>query len=187
MGIVFKGFSGSEELALSLKLSAQLDDAGDPDLPFKLYQSYIQHNKWRLPESVLGVINNPDWTGGSTSRAPYYSDLVELHLDGAGSDEAALRITLLKHMYLEIPLRIVLKYEGLFELVIPEFSNISEYPLVWRYEQFLYFDAYKSHGIKDRLFTHQIEWTDGRIWSITARNIRVEWVEVSSGETVGNN
>lgn len=168
---------------MSLKLSAQLDDAGDPRLPFKLYESYIQYNKWRIPESALEIISNPDWTGGSFSKAPYYSDLVGVELKDVGTQNAGLTLTLLKDMYVEIPLRITLVYSGLFDLEIPTNPGISEQSLKWRYEQFLYFDAYKSHGIKDKLFVHQIEWTDGSIWSITARNISAEWKELGVGES----
>lgn len=167
---------------MSLKLSAQLDDAGDPNLPFKLYESYIQYNKWRLPDSALEVIYRSDWSGGSTSKSPYYSDLVPVEMTGVGSREAAVKLTLLKDMYVETPLSIIISNVGLFDIEIPTNPGISEQSLKWRYEQFLYFDAYQSHGVKDKLFMHQIEWTDGSIWSITARGIHAEWREGDKGK-----
>ena len=162
---------------MSLKLSGQLDNAGDPNLAFKLYESYIDYNKWRIPESALRIIAHPDWSGGSQSEAPYYSHLVSTELDGVGTRGARLKLTLLKDEYVPTPVNILINYHGLLELDIPSSDRLSESKLIWRYEQFLYSDAYHRYQIKDKLFNHQIEWVGGYVWSITARHIEVEWKE----------
>ena len=167
---------------MTFKLGALLDDSGDPNLTFKLYDAYIEYNRWRFPESALEVIAHPDWVGGSQSRAPYYSELNSLEIKDLGKVNAELRLTLIKDMYVETPLKILITYQGLFELDIPSTGRLSESTLQWRLEQFLYFDVYHTHKIKDKLFTHQIEWTNGSIWSITARNIGVEWQELLSDQ-----
>jgi hypothetical protein len=169
------------EKNVTFKLSQTLDYGGDPRLSFQLYESYIKENRWRFPESCLKVIEHPDWTGGSDSQAPYYSDLVSLDVNGIGSPSGKLRLALQKHMYVEAPLSIEIIYEGLFDLEIPPSSGY-ESPLTWRYEQFLYFDAYRSHQIKDKMFMHQIQWTQGSVWSITARNISVNWINSGPSE-----
>lgn len=163
---------------MALKLSAQLDDAGNPNLTFELYKSYIDYNKWRIPMSALELIANPDWTGGSQSKSPYYSDLVSVEIRDLGSQQAELKLSLTKDMYVETPLSIVITYQGLFDLEIQSTPGLSETETKWRYEQFLYFDPYPEHAIKDKMFVHQIEWINGTIWSITARDIRVEWMEI---------
>jgi hypothetical protein len=160
---------------VTFKLSAQLDDVGDPRYAFKLYESYIEKNKWRIPESALEIIAHPDWSGGSQSNAPYQSQVVSVQLTNLGSTSAAFKLTLFKEMYVEIPFSLEITYEGLFALNIPSQQEISESALIWRYDQFLYFSAYHSHEIKDKFFTHQIEWVGGSIWSITARNIGAQW------------
>lgn len=88
---------------MTFKLSAQLDDVGDPNLPFKLYESYIQHNKRHFPESAFQIIAHPDWSGGSASKAPYYSQLASLVLNNVGKLTAELKLTLVKEMYVERP------------------------------------------------------------------------------------
>jgi hypothetical protein len=163
---------------VTFKLSQPLDLGGDPKLPFQLYDSYIKENRSRFPESCLQIIEHPDWTGGSASRAPYYSDVVSLVVSAMGSPTAQLKLSLYKHEYLENPLSIEIIYDGLFDLEIPSASGYKS-PLTWRYEQFLWFDAYRSHKIKDKMFTHQIEWTQGSIWSITAKEITVRWITLT--------
>ena len=158
-----------------LKLSAQLDDTGNANLVFELYRSYIQHNKWRIPQSVLDVIEHPEWSGGSTSRAPYYSQLVGMQSSNLGKPNAELKLILQKDMYVDSAFNIEITYSGVFGLDIPHQGMLSEEQLIWRYEQFLYFDAYQSHQIKDKLFMHQIEWVGGVIWSIIAREVKVLW------------
>jgi hypothetical protein len=131
-----------------------------------------------MPESALSIIAHPDWSGGSQSKAPYYSHLVSTELHGVGTSGARLKLTLHKDEYVPTPLNIMINYDGLLVLDIPSTDRLSESELIWRYEQFLYFDAYHRYQIKDKLFTHQIEWVGGYIWSITARRIEVEWKEV---------
>ncbi len=158
-----------------LKLSAQLDDVGNPNLPFELYKSYINHNKWRIPQSALDIIACTDWSGGSDSKAPYYSHLTDMQISDLGSPESTLKLLLQKDMYVDSPFQLEITYKGLFALDIPKHEIFPEQSLIWRYEQFLYFDAYHSAGIKNKLFTHQIEWVTGQVWSITAREIEVLW------------
>lgn len=128
-----------------LKLSTQLDDTGNPNLVFELYRSYIQHNKWRIPQSALDVIEHPDWSGGSTSRAPYYSQVVGMQASNLGKPDAEFKLLLHKDMYVDPAFNIEITYQGIFGLNIPHQSMLSEDQLIWRYEQFLYFDAYQSH------------------------------------------
>jgi len=171
---------------MAFKLSAQLDQLGNPNLAFELYESYIDHNKWRFPESALEVIAHPDWKAGSQSKAPYYSNLDSFEVKSLGSSNAELALKLVKEMYVETPFNILITYKGLFDLELPSTPGFSEEPMTWRYEQFLYFDAYHQYKIKDKLFTHQIEWTNGRIWSITARDIHVERQEIISKSPLGS-
>lgn len=158
-----------------LKLSAQLDDTGNPNLVFELYRSYVQHNKRRIPQSALDVIDHPDWSGGSMSKAPYYSQLIGVQLEDVGKPTASLKLLLQKDMYVDPPFQIEITYSGVFSLDIPHQNMLSEAQLIWRYEQFLCFNAYPAHQIKDKFFKHQIEWTDGVIWSVTAREVEVQW------------
>lgn len=142
-----------------------------------MYDSYIKSNRWRFPESCLNVIEHPEWVGGSTSRAPYYSDLVSVDVDGIGSPTGQLKLALHKHLYVDPPFTIEITYDGLFDLEIPSNSGYDA-ALTWRYDQFLFFDAYRSHNLKDKFFTHQIEWVQGTVWSMTAREITVQWNEL---------
>jgi hypothetical protein len=160
---------------MTFKLGAQLDDIGDPNLPFKLYESYIKENRRHFPDSVLEIIAHPGWSGGSASRAPYYSGLVSVVLDNLGNPKAELKLTLLKEMYVEKSFHIEIIYKGLYALDIPSHKEFTEKPLIWRYEEFLKFNTNPSFGIEDKIFTHQIEWTDGSIWSVSARDIEVQW------------
>ena len=160
---------------MTFKLSGQLDDVGDPNLPFKLYESYIQHNKSRFPESVLKIIAHSDWSGGSQSKAPYYSQLASFSLTNVGTQAAELKLILTKEMYVEKPFNIEITYVGLFALDIPSQQGLSDSNLMWRYEQFLYFRAGKSSALRNKFFTHQIEWTDGTTWSVTAQEIQAHW------------
>lgn len=160
---------------MSFKLSAQLDDAGDSRLAFKLYESYIEKNRWRIPESALKVIAHEDWSGGSDSKAPYYSQLSSIELTNLCSPSAEIKLRLFKDIHAEKDFFLEITYKGVFALDIPSQQELSESPLIWRYEQFLYFSAYASHSIEDKFFKHQIEWVGGSIWSITARSIEVQW------------
>ncbi len=160
---------------MTFKLGAQLDDSGDSRLSFKLYESYIEKNKWRIPESALAVIAHPDWSGGSQSKAPYYSQLESFELINLCGPSAELKLSLFKDIDAEKDFYLEITYKGIFALDIPSQQELSESPLIWRYEQFLYFSAYSSHEIEDKMFKHQIEWVGGSIWSITARSIEVQW------------
>lgn len=161
---------------MTFKLSQQLDNIGNPNLPFELYKNYIEHNRKKFPQSVLDVINEERWSGGSRSEAPYYSDLESFLVENVNKSSPSARMVLSKSKYVEQEFKIQIDYEGLFGMDIPAQTDISHQTLTWRYDQFLFFDGYHSHGIKDKMFTHQIEWIDGNIWSVTARNINITWI-----------
>ncbi|GAB58395.1 hypothetical protein RNAN_1367 [Rheinheimera nanhaiensis E407-8] len=78
------------------------------------------------------------------------------------------------------PFEIEIVYKGVFKLDIPNEDFISVRSLTWRYEQFLFYDAYKSHKIDCQMFMHQIEWVAGKVWSICARDIEVSWKALGS-------
>lgn len=160
---------------MTFKLSAQCNDIGDITLPHKLYKSYVEHNRWRIPESALGVISHPDWIGNFESKAPLNSVLLTLQLKDVGRSSAELKLILLKERHEEKPFTLEIRYKGLFAIDIPNQEPLSESPLVWHCDEFLHFDAYTSYGIKDKFFTHHIEWLGGKIWSIIARDIEVQW------------
>lgn len=162
---------------MSFKLSAQLDEVGNPNLPFQMYASYLENNKHRFPKSVIDVISNPNWSGGSQSNSPYYGQLVKVKIQNIGNSTASLKLTLRKEMYVPKPFHVELLYSGLLKLNIPNQNNLSS-NMTWRYEQFLYFDDYKNHTPQDKFFTHQIEWVSGEIWSITAREIDVKCIDL---------
>lgn len=157
---------------MALKLSEQLD--ADALAAFALYAKYLQTFRYKFPASVLALMENPDWSGGCMSNSPHDSWLTGMELSGVGTEECCLELHLSKpHLNLEIRIR----YVGVMEMNMPIFKNIPQ-GNEWRYEQFRYFDPYHSHGIKNlKMFTHDIEWVDGDVWSITAREIAVEWVK----------
>ena len=162
---------------MAFKLSEQLNNVGNQKLPIELYQSYVEHNKHKFPKSVLKVMELESWSGGSASNAPYNSELQRIEILDYGKSTASLKMYLLKQDYVEQPFTIEINYKGLFKLNIPEQDVISEKALKWRYEEILFFDPYHSHKLKDKMFTHNIEWVNGDIWSITAREFEVKWVD----------
>ena len=165
---------------MSFKLGDQLDHLGNPNLAFEMYRSYVEHNKHRFPASVIEVMANANWAGGSASNAPYYSDLESIEINDFGKSTASAKLILLKQDYVEKPFTIEIIYKGLFRFEIPEHNKVSDAALKWRYEQFLFFDPHHSHGLKDKMFTHQIEWITGEIWSITARDVEIKWLHSPS-------
>ncbi len=162
---------------MAFKLSEQLDHIGDPNLSFEMYRSYVEENKHRFPESVIELMALESWSGGSSSDAPYYGDLLNVEIHDFGKQSASVKIVLLKQDYVDTPFNIELIYKGLLKLNIPNLDDISEQRSKWRYEEFLFFDPYHSNSLKEKMFTHRIEWDSGNIWDITARDIEVKWVK----------
>lgn len=163
---------------MTFKLGEQLDSGANPDLSFKLYASYIENNQRKFPEGVLNIIANPDWSGGSPSKAPYYSHLDSIKIENIGKPTAMLTIKLFKHMYVEKPFFIELSYHGLFKFDIPNQNNIYQSDIIWRYEQFLVFDGYQSHKSQEKFFAHQIEWVTGEVWTIIAKEFSAQWINL---------
>ncbi len=159
---------------MTFRLTAQCDEV-DPRLPEQLYRSYIENNRWRIPESALAVTAHPKWAGGSESESPHDSYLVSFNATCIGERSSELTLLLMKERHSEPHFYLEINYSGLFALEIPEQQAISHYPCAWLCDEFLYFDAYPDWEIKDKFFTHQIEWLGKRIWRITASEISVQW------------
>lgn len=159
---------------MTFKLSGQLDHIDNPKLPFKLYQHYVEKNKHRFPKSVLKVMESEKWY-------PYDTTLASMEITGfpiVGSAESleqkpTLKLVLDNTDDIENRHQIELIYTGLFEFEMPKTSYNS---LTFRYEEILFFSAYHSHDIKDKMFTHKIEWVDGTVWSITARELEMRCI-----------
>lgn len=164
---------------MTFKLSRQLDCVDNANLPFALYRSYIDHNRSRFPQSALSLIEHPDWSRASQPKAPYNSEVMGVALTNFGKPQAALRLLLLKKNYVEEPFHIEIVYKGLLQLDIPQQDMISINPLIWRYEQFLYYEEARAQRVEEKVFTHQVEWLSGEVWSITAQDIEVRWKDCS--------
>jgi len=162
----FKGVSG-----MTFKLSAQLDFAEDPRKPFEKYRSYIKENGHKFPKSVLDLIGNEKWSGGSDSVAPYYSEVNVVQVRDLGKPEAELELNLHKEMYTPSLIEISIKYRGLIDVHIPTLMDLDCNKMIWRYDQFLL----EKSETDQKIFKHQIEWVGGDIWSITASDIKVSW------------
>lgn len=160
---------------MTFKLSEQLDSLKDPSLFFDIYNLYLKDNFTKFPRSVLELLENNNWHGGSASNAPYYSDLESFSISDLRTKLANATLKLVKNEYVAQPFEIEIVYKGVFKVDIPNEKFISERPLKWRYEQFLFYDASKIDKIEGQMFTHQIEWVGGKIWSISARDIEVSW------------
>ncbi len=155
---------------MSLKLSSQLD--ADADVAFALYKKYFDKNRWLFPESVIEVMENSDWIGGVDSKSPHDGELKNISITGIGTNKSIIELLLFKSWR---DLNIKVTYMEVLDFNLPSLGNLHE-SHEWRYEQFLYFDPYHSHGIKNKkMFTHDIEWQNGVIWSITASDIEVIW------------
>ena len=159
---------------MTFKLSDQLDHIGNPRLPFELYQNYVEENKHRFPESVLKVMRAEKWY-------PYDTNLASMEITGfpvVGSAKSleqkpTLKLVLDNTDDIENRYQVELTYIGLFEFEIPKTTANS---LIFRYEEVLFFSAYHSHDIKDKMFTHKIEWVGGTVWSITARELEMRCI-----------
>lgn len=160
---------------MTFKLSKQLDSLKNPALFFDIYEQYIIDNANKFPESVTNLIRNPRWYGGSDSDAPYYSVLKSFSISDLGKDSASIILRLIKKEYVSDPIQIDILYKGVCRIDIPDQSFVTEHSLKWRYEQFLYYDSHINHDIKTPMFTHQIEWVNGKVWSISAKDIEVVW------------
>ena len=157
---------------MSLKLSPQLD--ADALAAFALYDAYLESHRHYFPESCIRVIEDERWYGGYDSMSPHDSKLrkLEFYSNEKGKN---LRLNLEKeHMNLSIEIT----YENVMKSKLgslPSFDEIFE----WRYEQFLHYDPYEDYRISEtKMFRHDIEWTNGLVWSVYAENIIVEWIEV---------
>lgn len=159
---------------MTFKLSEQIDHIGNPKLPFEMYQNYVEENKWRFPESVLQVMESEKWY-------PYDTGLLSIEISGfdtsasfSNTPSSFLKMTLLNTDDIDNQYKIELTYKGLFDFSFPRTGCYSQ--LRWRYEEILFFDAYQSHGIKDKMFTQKIEWVGGIVWSITARELEMRCI-----------
>ncbi len=161
---------------MTFVLSAQLDSGVDPNMPWKIYQSYLKNNKKHIPGSVYETIENPNWQGGSQSWSPYMADLKDIEFRNIGTNTSSCKLVFQKHECLEKPIEIGLEYKGLLEIDFPRSGGMShDFAKTWRYHQFLVCDAWAQYGLKGKYFTHQIEFVGGLIWSISASEIQVNW------------
>lgn len=161
---------------MTFLLSPQLDSGANLKLNFELYKSYLENNKRLIPESVFEVIENENWEGGSNTWSPYMSDVKSVELTNIGTDDSCCRMLFCKGDYLEKPIEIEIRYTGLLQLDLPSLGRLNEsFPISWRYNQFLVFDAWQEYEVPGNYFTHQIEFVGGKIISITANNIEVVW------------
>ena len=160
------------------QLSEQLDDIGNAKYAFDAYREYLKTNKERIPQSVLSIIDSEDWYGGSMSKAPYYCHLESLELRDYGKKTANLTLNLIKRDYREKPFTLKIVYQGLSEFDLPGQHSISDSAHIQRYNEFLFFDPWHRYNINEKMFTHKIEWVDGNVWTISAREIQVDWKEI---------
>ena len=161
---------------MSLKLSEQLD--ADARTAFALYDKYIENNRRLFPESVLSIIENPDWyEGGKFSKSPHDGELKNILISGIGTKENRIELQISKPWE---DLEIQINYLEVFDFNMTGVGVLEQFPS-WRYEQFKYYDPHHSHGIKNKkMFIHEIEWVTGIVWSITASEIDVIWRDVES-------
>jgi len=165
---------------MTLKLSEQLD--ADAGTAFALYKKYVENYRYKFPESVLSIIENPDWTdGGKFSKSPHDAELKNILISGIGTKENRIELQLSKPWE---DLEIQINYLEVFDFNLPGVGILEQFPS-WRYEQFKYYDLYRSHNIKNKkMFNHEIEWVTGIVWSITASEIEVIWREVEATEPI---
>ena len=156
---------------MSFQLSEQLD--ADATSAFAFYKKYVENFKHKFPPSVLSVLDNSNWYGGSASKAPHDGVLKNVVIEGIGTESSFIELLISKPW---VNLNIRLRYQGVFDFEFPSLGW-READIEWRYEQFRYYDPYHTHGIKNKkMFTHDIEWMCGTIWHITASDIEVEWI-----------
>jgi len=160
---------------MTFKLSEQLD--ADAQTAFALYKKYVEHYRYKFPESVLSLIENPDWEGGYYSKSPHDGELKNLVISGIGTNESRLELQIAKPW---ADWEIQINYLDVFNFDLPDVGlTLAAFPS-WRYEQFKFYDPYRPHGIQNKkMFTHQIEWVNGVVWSITASEIEVIWREIA--------
>lgn len=164
---------------MTFKLSAQLDHEDiNPNEPFQKYKEYVEENRSRFPSSVLNVLEDDRWYGGSNTISPYYSHPRSISLANIGRNNARLDLVLEKGDYLVKPIEICISYIGVYKIDIPTFDWVIENSLPWRYDQFLYHDGSEEFETSEKLFQHQIEWVGETILSVIARDINVEWKEL---------
>ena len=161
---------------MTFKLSAQLDREDiNPNEAFRKYKEYVEENRDKFPSSVLSLMEDDRWYGGSNTIAPYYSHPKSIHLTCIGKGNAKLDLVLEKGDYLEKPIEIYISYIGVYKTDIPTFDWVIENSWPWRYDQFLVFDGSEEYETSEKLFLHQIEWVGGKILSVIARDVKVEW------------
>lgn len=156
---------------MALKLSEQLD--ADPIAAFALYNKYVENYRYKFPESVLSVIENPQWRdGGCDSNSPHDAEFKNILFSGIGTERNRIELLISKPW---LNLEIQVNYLGVFDFNLQGTGNLEKLPS-WRYEQFRYYDPYHEYQIKNKkMFTHDIELHDGIVWNITASNIEVIW------------
>ena len=155
---------------MTFQLSAQLN--ADANCAFELYRKYLKRFRNELPQSALTLFANPDWHGGFASKSPHDAELADVRIVAPGTTSCSVELSLAKAA---LGLKIFIQYSGVHDLQI-QHSEATEKPMEWRYEQFRHVDVYSRFGKREKkLFTHDIEFVDGTIWSITAANIEVNW------------
>src|SRR5688500_19012108 len=135
---------------MTFQLSEQLD--AYPATAFTLYKKYIENYRYKFPESVLALIENPDWAeGGKFSKAPHDGGLKSLLVEGFGTEKSRIELQLSK---LWEDWEIQINYLDVFYFNLPDVGmTLGMFPS-WRYEQFKYYDPYRPHGIKNKkMFT----------------------------------
>lgn len=155
-------------------LRAQLD--ADVKTALSLYQKYIDHNKRYFPESVLALLEHPDWqNGGNFSRYPHDGHLKDF---SAFSDNGEENIKLIISKP-QADVEIQIKYSNVIDFDFPSFGSGLKGFGRWAYDQFKFYNPYHDYGIKEtKMFQHEIEWLGGVIWTVTAAEIEVVWKDV---------
>ena len=153
-------------------LRAQLD--ADAKIALALYQKYVENNKRLFPESVLSLLENPDWqNGGSFSRYPHDGELKKLSVLSV-NDEENIELVIAKP---QADVEILIRYNNVIDFDFPSFGMKSLNS--WAYDQFKFYNPYDKYDIKEtKMFRHEIEWLGCVIWSITTADIQVIWKDI---------
>ncbi|WP_444997497.1 hypothetical protein [Aliikangiella sp. IMCC44359] len=118
---------------MTFKLSAQLDREDiNPNELFQKYKEYIEENRSRFPSSVLSLLEDDRWHGGSNTIAPYYSHPSSINLANIGKSNAKLGLVLEKSDYIAKPIEIRISYIGVYKIDIPTFDWVVENSWTWR-------------------------------------------------------
>jgi hypothetical protein len=167
---------------MTLKLSEQLE--ADAGTAVALYQKYVENYRFKFPESVISIIENPVWDGAYYSKSPHYGDLKDIIISGIGTKNNRIELQISKPW---ADLEIQINYLEVFDFNLPGVGLLEQFPS-WRYDQFKYYDPFQKYGIKNKkMFTHEIEWVTGIVWTITASEIEVIWRQIQNLNSISIN